>query len=125
MQTRILYAVQLLAGLMLVVFGSNKFFGFISMPPPPAEMGAFMTALFTTGYLMTLVAVIEILTGLAFLLNKFVPLMAVILMPVLVNALLAHLFLAPAGIGAALMLTVFTILVMYQHRSAYSDLLRP
>ena len=42
----------LLAGLMLVVFGSNKFLHFIDMQPGSIEMGAFMMALFGSGYLM-------------------------------------------------------------------------
>ena len=124
MQAKLYLAVQVIAGLMLVVFGLNKFLGFISMAAPAAEMGAFMGALFATGYLMKIVAVIEIVVGLAFLLNKYVALMAVVLMPVMLNALLAHLFLDPAGIGGALMLVIFTIIIMIRHKGAYVAMLK-
>ena len=124
MKTKIFAGVQILAGLMLVLFGANKFLHFIPMAAPAAEMGVFMGALFSVAYLMTLVAVIEILAGLAFLSNKFAPLMAVVLMPVMLNAFLAHLFLDPAGLGGALMLTIFTIIVMIRHKDAYRPLLR-
>lgn len=124
MQTKIYMAVQIIAGLMLVVFGLNKFLGFLSMAAPSAEMGAFVGALFATGYLMKIVAVIEIVAGVAFLLNRYAALMAVVLMPVMLNAFLAHLFLDPAGMGGALMLTLFTIIIMVRHKDAYSVMLR-
>lgn len=124
MKTKIFTGVQLLAGLMLVVFGANKFLHFIPMGAPAVEMGAFMGALFGVGYLMTLVAIIEISAGLAFLSNKFAPLMAVVLMPVMLNAFLAHLFLDPAGIGGALVLTLFTVIIMIRHKEAYTPLFK-
>ena len=124
MKTKIFAGVQIIAGLMLVLFGANKFLDFIPMGAHSVEMGTFMGALFGVGYLMTLVAIIEIVAGLAFLSNKFAPLMAVVLMPVMLNAFLAHLFLDPASLGGALMLTIFTIIVMIRHKDAYKPLLR-
>lgn len=123
MKNKVFLGIQILSGLMLVMFGLNKFLNFIPMPPPSAEMGVFMGALFGTGYFMKLVAVVEIVAGLSFITNKFTALMAVVLMPVMVNATLAHLFLDPSGIGGAAMLTLFTIIVMVHHKDAYSKLL--
>lgn len=123
MKDKVFLGIQILAGLMLVVFGLNKFLNFIPMPPSSAEMGAFMGALFATGYFMKLVAVVEIVAGLSFITNKFTALMAVVVMPVMVNATLAHLFLDPSGIGGAAMLTLFIIIVMVRHKDAYSKIL--
>jgi len=123
MKDKVFLGIQILAGLMLVVFGLNKFLNFIPMPPQSAEMGAFMGALFATGYFMKLVAVVEIVAGLSFITNKFAALMAVVVLPVMVNATLAHLFLDPSGIGGAAMLTLFIILVMVHHKDAYSKIL--
>ena len=109
---------------MLVVFGSNKFLGFIDMQPGSLEMGAFMMALFQSGYLMKLVAVVEIVAGLSFLANKYVALMAVVLMPVMLNAFLVHLFLDPSGIAGATVLLVFTILIMLENKGRYKDILK-
>lgn len=124
MSTKVLLAVQVIAGLMLIVFGSNKFFGFLSMSPPAAEMGAFLGALFATGYLFKIVAVIEIVAGLAFVLNKYVALMAVVLMPVMLNAFLAHLFLDPSGIAGSAVIVLFIILIMIGHKDRYTRLLQ-
>ena len=124
MKTKILMGIQVLAGLMLVIFGANKFLQFMSMPPPPEAMMAFMSALFATEYMFPLIAVIEIVAGLAFLANKYASLAALVVLPVMVNALLAHLFLDPSGLGGALMLTVFIILVMIRHKEDYSSVLK-
>ena len=125
MKVKLYMAVRILAGLMLVVFGSNKFLGFIEMQPGSLEMGAFMMALFQTGYLMKLVAVVEVLAGISFLMNKYTALMAVVLMPVMLNAFLAHLFLDVGGIGGATVLLVFTIIIMFNNADRYRNILRP
>ena len=65
------------------------------------------------------------LAGLSFLANKYTALMAVVLLPVMLNAFLAHLFLDPAGIGGAAVLVVFTILIMIENKAAYKELLKP
>ena len=124
MQKKVYLAIRIIAGLMLVVFGSNKFLGFIEMQPGSLEMGVFMTALFQSGYLMKLVAVVEIVAGLSFLANKYVALMAVVLMPVMLNAFLVHLFLDPSGIAGATVLLVFTILIMLENKGRYKDILK-
>jgi len=125
MKKKVFLGIRILAGLMLVVFGSNKFLGFIEMQPGSLEMGAFMMALFGTGYLMKLVAIVEILAGLSFLTNKYTALMAVILMPVMLNAFLAHLFLDQAGIGGAAMILIFTVLIMIDNKDKYKAILQP
>ena len=125
MKVKLYMVVRILAGLMLVVFGSNKFLGFIEMQPGSLEMGAFMMALFQTGYLMKLVAVVEVLAGISFLMNKYTALMAVVLMPVMLNAFLAHLFLDIGGIGGATILLVFTTIIMLKNADRYRDILHP
>ena len=125
MQKKVLITIKMLAGLMLIVFGSNKFFGFLEMSPGTLEMGIVMKALFSTGYMMQLIAAIEIAAGLAFILNKYVALMAVVLLPVMLNALLMHFFLDPAGIGGSAMLTAMTLIIMFDERSRYQKILKP
>jgi uncharacterized membrane protein YphA (DoxX/SURF4 family) len=125
MQKKVFIGVQLLTGLLLVIVGVNKLRGVLSVGSVNPAMDAFLTALSATGYLMELVAIVEILAGVAFLLNKYTALMAVVLMPVLLNALLAHLFLNPAGAGGPLVLMLFTVGVMYHHREQYTRILQP
>ncbi|MDB9932796.1 hypothetical protein OAD28_08815 [Flavobacteriales bacterium] len=58
--------IRILLGLGMIVFGLNKFLEFMPMPEVSPEMGAWMGAIMATGFVMKLVAVIEIVTGLLF-----------------------------------------------------------
>lgn len=124
MKDKVFLGIQIVAGLMLVVFGLNKFLHFIPMGEPAPAMGEYMGALFKTGFLFPLIAVIEIVTGLAFVSNKFAALMAVIIMPVMVNAFLAHLFLDPAGIGPASFIIIAVLIVMLRFKDRYSGIFK-
>ena len=124
MTNKVLLGIQVIAGLMLIVFGLNKFVHFIPMGEPAPAMGEYMGALFKTGFLFPLIAVIEILAGLAFVSNKFAALMAVIVMPVMVNAFLAHLFLDPAGIGGATFIIAAIVIVMVRYRDRYKEIFK-
>ena len=52
--------IRILLGLMVLIFGLNKFLQFMPMPPLPEAADEFMGALVNSGYLMVLVAVVEI-----------------------------------------------------------------
>ncbi|MDF1883097.1 hypothetical protein JHD49_04015 [Sulfurimonas sp. SAG-AH-194-C21] len=125
MKEKIILGLQILVGLMLVLFGANGFLQFMPMPPPSAQMGAWLGAIAQTGYLFPLIAAIELVAGLAFVFNKFASLMAIILMPVMLNALLAHIFLNDvAGMGGALIVVLGTLLVMFKNRQRYSEIFK-
>ncbi|MTI31257.1 DoxX protein [Cytophagales bacterium RKSG123] len=93
------------------------------MPEAPQAAQNFMGALMGTGYLMILVKTLEVLVGIALITNRFVALSLVILAPIAVNMVLFHLFLDPAGIGAAALVTIFTIILMFANKSKYNALL--
>lgn len=120
MNSKILLGVQILVGLLLVAFGLNKFLHFMPAPPATQEMGMFMGALVKTGYMMPLVGAIQVLTGVSFVLNKFTALMALIIAPVMLNAVLAHLFLDPSTIIASAVILTLIFVVMLKNKEAYS-----
>jgi len=115
--------VRLLLGLLLLVFGLNKFFFYLPAPEGmSADAGAYFDALSSTK-VVTLVAVVEVLTGLALIFNKFGALMAVILMSVSVNAVLYHATLDPGNIVPAIVLLVLNIVVLYGYKDKYKEML--
>ncbi len=116
--------VRILLGLMVLIFGLNKFLQFMPMPPMPGPAGEFMGALVKSGYLMAVVAVVEIITGILLLANKFTRLALVILFPVLLNAFLFHLFLDPAGMGGAAIGITMNIFLFFGNKEAYNNLLK-
>lgn len=107
---------RLSLGLICVVFGLNGFLNFLSMGPMPTGLaGQFIGALFLSHYYWA-VAAVQIISGVLLLVNRFVPLALVLLGPVIVNILLFHLFLSPAGIGLAIVATILWFIVFYGHR---------
>jgi len=110
-----------LLGLMFVVFGSNAFLHFIPMQPPPGEAGAFLGALFSSGY-FSAIAVFEILGGLLLLSGYFVPLGLTLIGPVIVNIVFFHLFLEPKGLPTAIVVSLLSLVVLYYHRASFAGL---
>tara|TARA_R110000772_G_scaffold89095_2_gene184845 strand:+ start:1120 stop:1494 length:375 start_codon:yes stop_codon:yes gene_type:complete len=122
MNSKVFMIVRLLLGLMLLVFGINKFFNFLPAPEGmSADAGAYFGAL-TSAKVITLVAVVEVLAGLALLINKFGALMSVILMSVSVNAVLFHATLDPGNIAPAVVLLVLNIIVLYGYKDKFKGL---
>ena len=116
--------IRILFGLILVIFGSNKFLNFMPMPPMPEAAGAFMGALVDSGYLMTLVALVEIVAGVSILINKYKTLALVILLPVILNAFLFHLFLDLSGIAGSAVALMMKMFLMYANKESYRSLLK-
>ena len=71
--------IRILLGLIVLIFGLNKFLQFMPMPPLPESASEFMGVLVKSGYLMQAVAIVEIVTGIMLLINRFQALALVIL----------------------------------------------
>jgi putative oxidoreductase len=111
-----------LLGLIFVVFGLNGFLHFIPMGPPPTGLaGQFIGALVQSNY-FSVVAALQIAGGVLLLVNRYVPLGLVLLGPVIVNILLYHLLLNPAGMAMAVLVTALWFIVFYAHRQAFSGI---
>ncbi|HTV24763.1 MAG TPA: DoxX family protein [Polyangiaceae bacterium] len=119
-------AARFLLGGMFFVFGLNGFLNFIPPPSEPPPQGAmdFGMAMMNSGYFMQFVKGTEVLCGLLLLCNRFVPLSLVVLMPVVLNILAFHAFLAPSGLGMAIVILALTLYLAWVNRRAYAPLLR-
>jgi putative oxidoreductase len=113
---------RLLLGLIFVVFGLNGFLQFLNMGPMPSGLaGQFIGALFQSHYFWV-VAALQVIGGALLLVNRYVPLALVLLGPVIVNILCYHVFLLPAGILMAIVVTVLWGIVFYSHRQYFSGI---
>lgn len=123
MNSKVFMALRILLGIFILVFGANKFLQFLPPPEGGEEAMNYFMALSST-HTLTLVAIIEILAGLALIFNKFGALMSLILMSVSVNAVLFHATLEPASIGPAAVLLLLNIVMLVGYKDKYSELLR-
>lgn len=111
-----------LLGIAMLVFGANKFFHFMPNPELPEKAGAFMGALVEAGYIFPILGVCYLLIGLLLVLNKAVPLALVMLVPISINIVAFHLFLAPSGILFAAIIAILNLLLLYANWNKLNSL---
>ena len=113
MNPKVMLVARILLGLMFTVFGLNKLIGFLDMPPPVGSAGAFMGAMFATGYFFPFLGIVEAVIGILLLIGKYLRLASIALLPVTINIALFHLALDPAGgIPGYLSLVLNIVLIM-------------
>ena len=122
MNSKFTMIVRIALGILLVVFGSNKFLHFLPMEPPGGAGGDFMSSLGATGYIFPVVGVLEVLIGAMLLMKRWVPFAIILLAPISINILLFHLFLAIPGVGIALLMVFFNAILVYKHWRLYRPL---
>jgi uncharacterized membrane protein YphA (DoxX/SURF4 family) len=122
MKTKIVLVARLLLGLMFLVFGLNGFLNFIPAPPPTGLAGQFIGAMYVSHYLAA-VFVLQIVAGVLLLANRFVPAALTILGALLVNIVLFHAFMAPAGFAPAVIGVTLWSIVFARERAAFRPLL--
>jgi uncharacterized membrane protein YphA (DoxX/SURF4 family) len=112
-------------GAAFFVFGLNGFLHFLPQPAPPEAAGALLGAFAASGYMFPLIKGTEVIAGALLLLGRFVPLSLVLIAPVIVNILLYHLFLAPAGLLVPLLLLATELYLAWSYRHVFAPLLKP
>ena len=122
MNTKHTMVLRILLGLILVIFGANKFLDFMPHMEMPIKAAVLMGAMAKSGYMLKLVGATEVIVGLLLILKKWAPLALVVLAPISVNMVLFHLFLAPAGIGPAAIVTLINIILIYDSWGSYKKL---
>ena len=122
MNSKVTMVLRIILGLILIIFGANKFAGFMPAPELPEAAGNFMGTLAKTGYMFPLIGAVEVIVGLLLILKKWVPFALILLAPVAVNMVLFHLKLAPGGIGAAAVVTILNIILIYANWDKFKPL---
>lgn len=118
MNQKVTRIISVLLGIMLIIFGINKFLNFMPAPENmPESASNFMKAMIDTGYLFKFIGLVEIVSGILLLINKWVPFALLIIAPVTLNIIMFHLMLDVADIlpGA-----IIFILLVYLFRANWS-----
>jgi len=123
-QSTWLKVVRYLLGAIILLFSLNGFFQFLPMPPLPERASAFFGALYETGYMIPLLYGVELIIAIMLLVNRFVPLALLLFLPVAINILFFHLFLAPAGGAAGYLTVILEVILLIAYIEDYRGLLR-
>ena len=112
-----------------ILFGSLLLFSsiayFLNLFPQPQLIGGMKT--FSDGieaakYLMPLVKAIELICGLAFVFNRFLPLATILIFPISLNILGVHIFLASEGLPVAIFILVANVFLAFRNKEYYKSL---
>jgi len=115
-------------GLMLLIFGLNKFFwvlqdfNFTGFPQAEYLFKALQYSWSEAtgkGYLMTLVGLTEVVIGVLLVLKKWVPFALIMLVPISINIILFHAFLNLENIGPALIVALINGYLIYKNWDAF------
>ena len=124
MNSKITMGVRILFGLFCLVFGLNKFIGFMPFPPIPGNGGVLLEIYMTSGF-FKIIGMLEILFGIGLIINKFVPLCLTVLVAIMVNAVLFHALHDLANIAGALVGLGLALFLIWDHREGFEEVLAP
>jgi len=92
------------------------------MPKTPVMTDAqktFMAGVMASVYLMPLIKVTELVSGILLLIGRTAPLAAVIIFPVTLNIFFYHLYLAPKDLPMVGVMLLFNLFLFYSYRKKY------
>lgn len=125
MKNKILFVLCLLAGLMFMNAGLDKFFHYMPMPKDmPEKMVKAGMAFMEIGWLLPLVGAAEVLGGLLLIVPRTRALGAIVIVPVLIGILLTNISMAPSGLPIVLVLIAIIAWVMIDNREKYLPMIR-
>jgi putative oxidoreductase len=113
-----------LLGLIFLTFGLNGFLHFIPMPPPTGVAAQFFGGGLFVSRFYVVIFLLQVVPTILLLANRHVPLALTILGAVMFNILCFHIFMAPAGLPLALVVTVLWFLTALSVRSAFTGILQ-
>ncbi|MEL6195291.1 MAG: DoxX family membrane protein [Bacteroidota bacterium] len=122
MKTTIFKIFRVLLGLFMLIIGLNKFLVFIEIPNPPGDGGELMQVYISSGFLK-LIGLLQMVSGVALLANKFVPLALTLITAVMFNATVFHILHDPMGVGGAAVCLLLSLVLIYDQRERFSSLL--
>jgi len=117
--------VRLLLGIILVVFPVNALFIRAFKPKRPAKAQLVMNTFRDTGYLLQFIQWTELVVGVLLLTGYLTPLALLMLVPISVNIILFHIFLAPPMLGPGLFIFGMNVFLLWAYRDNYLQLLNP
>ena len=125
MKQKIIFIICLLFGLMFINAGLNKFFNYMPVPENiPEEMMATAMAIMQIGWLFPLIAVVEIASGILFVIPKLRPLAAITIFPIVIGIILTQITADPSGLPLAAILLIINVFIIYENREKYLSMVR-
>ncbi|MDQ8180886.1 hypothetical protein [Pelagicoccus sp. SDUM812005] len=120
--SKLTLAARYLLALMMLVFGLNKFLGFMPAPELSGQAATFMGAI-ASSFVWPTLGILYIASAALLAANKGVGLATVLLAPLAYSAFMFHLTLDPANILPAGLFVALVVVVMIGNAPKYKALL--
>ncbi|MGA7853202.1 MAG: hypothetical protein WCA15_07730 [Candidatus Acidiferrales bacterium] len=104
-----------------IVFGLNGFLRFLPNGNMPALAVQYVTVLAASHYTIPIFAV-QLVCGILFLINRYIPLALTLIGPVIVNILLFHILMFPIGIGGGVIATICWFILFAKHYQSFAGI---
>ena len=124
MKGKILNVISILLGLMMILFGLNKFIHFIPMPELTPEQMAVFGHFGAITWLMPLVGLGEVLGGLALTIPKTRALGACMLFPVQLGIVLHAVTMDHSAMGMGIVLFAVLLWIIWEYKSSYMGMIQ-
>ncbi|MGO4913111.1 DoxX family protein [Leeuwenhoekiella sp. W20_SRS_FM14] len=123
MKRKIINIVSILFGLLFINSGLNKFFNYMPMPEDlPQEAQDLFAALMSFGWLLPLIAVVEIIAGILVMIPRTQAIGYIMIFPIMVGIVLTHIVNMPEGLLMAVILMIINIGMLYENRAKIKPL---
>jgi uncharacterized membrane protein YphA (DoxX/SURF4 family) len=123
MKIKILLVLNGILGLIFINSGLNKFFNYMPIPGDiSARMAENFEAFIAIGWLLPLIAVVEIIAGFLCLTKKYRALGSVMLFPIMIGILLTHILVAPEGLIIVIVLFAILLWNLFENRAKIQPL---
>ncbi len=126
-------SIRIFTGILFIIIGVSKLNLLPNATNSPhlftPEGFAFIQAIVSNGYMFSVIGVFLILCGIAFVMNRYVALAAVILVPITLNFALFHVFLGLREFSLREFISyvplVLNLYIIHREKSKYASLLKP
>jgi hypothetical protein len=115
---------EVILGLVLIVFGANGFLQFMTPPQFNSAASDFLGALFATGYIFPLMSIIWIIAGILLLIHKARAFAVILIFPISINLMLFHLALDSAQIVIPLVVFLINVYLIWAYFKVYRPLFK-
>lgn len=122
--TKLQTILRIILAIILIIFGINKFFGFIPMPEFSGNAKIYWEGLSSSGFTFPLLGIVEVFVGILLLTKKAVPFALILLAPISINMVLFHIFMAPLGILPAAIVFILNTFLIFNNWNKYHQLFK-
>lgn len=119
MKSKILFIVSLLFGLMMINGGLNKFLHYMPMPEMPEAATKLMIAFVESGWIMALIAIVEIVAGVLIIIPKTRALAAIMIFPITIGIVFFHIFQDSSGMIIGFVLLLINLWIIFENKEKY------